>query len=254
MIPMIAASTAAAFLPSASPAALPSITTSTFSPTPAPTESIAISATPRGCVVDRQRLDEQQLRALELAVLLRRNDGADDARDLHQAQTLPPCLRVPVVDDADDRGVGRRLGGIERKRGLAAADEEDVLANAGADRIERDERAAGRLAGRRRAAGARAASIAVRFASFDRRDDFADDARELHCASSRVPDFDGVDDADDGGIDRAILQARRHARRAAADDEHRLADARVDRVDGDEVVAFGLAARDPSGARRAACC
>src|SRR5436190_15039802 len=34
MMPMIAASTAAAFLPSASPAALPSMTTRTFSPLP----------------------------------------------------------------------------------------------------------------------------------------------------------------------------------------------------------------------------
>src|SRR5579872_73462 len=47
-MPTIAASTAAPLRPSASPAALPSNTTSTFSPTPAPTESIASMVVPRG--------------------------------------------------------------------------------------------------------------------------------------------------------------------------------------------------------------
>ena len=46
-------------------------------------------------------------------------------------------------------GIGGRLGGIERKRGLPAAHEEHVLADAGADRIERHQGAAGRLARRR---------------------------------------------------------------------------------------------------------
>src|SRR5262249_60568660 len=47
---------------------------------------------------------------------------------------------------------------------------------------------------------------------------------------------------DDGGVDRAVLHAGGHARRAAADDQHRFAEARVDGVDGDEIVAVGLAA------------
>ena len=64
----------------------------------------------------------------------------------------------------------------------------------------------------------------------------------------------GVDDADDGGVHRAVLQAGRHPRRAAADDQHGLADAGVDGVDGDEVVAFGLAARIHRAGPRAACC
>ena len=79
------------------------------------------------------------------------------------------------------------------------------------------------------------------------RDDVANDLRDLHqfmvmvvqgSLSSIV-----VDDADDGGIDRAILEAGRHARGAAADDEHGFADARIDGVDGHEIAAFGLAAR-----------
>ena len=62
---------------------------------------------------------------------------------------------------------------------------------------------------------------------------------ELH--QSPVGHFHGVDDADDGGVDRAVLHAGGHAGGAAADDQHRLADAGIDGVDGDEVVAFGLA-------------
>src|SRR5215510_10195782 len=48
MMPTIAASTGAALRPSASPAARPSSTISTFSVTPAPTESTASSGVPRG--------------------------------------------------------------------------------------------------------------------------------------------------------------------------------------------------------------
>src|SRR5262245_54337458 len=54
-------------------------------------------------------------------------------------------------------------------------------------------------------------------------------------------DVDGIDDADDRGIDRRVLHARRHARRAAADNQNGLADAGIDRIDRNEVVAFGLA-------------
>ena len=42
----------------------------------------------------------------------------------------------------------------------------------------------------------------------DRRHDLADDARQLHGPlRSRVPDFNRVDDADDGGVDRTVLEA-----------------------------------------------
>src|SRR5688572_3210819 len=56
-----------------------------------------------------------------------------------------------------------------------------------------------------------------------------------------VADFHRVDDADDGRIDGTVLHAGRHPRRAAADDQHRLADAGIDGVDSDEIAAFGLA-------------
>src|SRR5262245_34742752 len=49
-----------------------------------------------------------------------------------------------------------------------------------------------------------------------------------------------IDDADDRGIDGTVLQSRRHARGAAAHDEHGLADASIDGVHGDEIVAFRL--------------
>ena len=45
-----------------------------------------------------------------------------------------------------------------------------------------------------------------------------------------------------------VLEAGGHARGAAADDQHGLADAGVHGVDGDEIVAFGLAGRDRSAA------
>src|SRR5712671_72149 len=56
-------------------------------------------------------------------------------------------------------------------------------------------------------------------------------------------DLHRVDDADDHGVDGTVLHARRHARGAAADDEHGLADARIHGVDGDEIVSFSFAAR-----------
>ena len=51
------------------------------------------------------------------------------------------------IDDADDGSVGWRLRGIERECRFAAAHEEHVFADARADRIHRDQRTPGRLAG-----------------------------------------------------------------------------------------------------------
>src|SRR5215203_1027095 len=55
--------------------------------------------------------------------------------------------------------------------------------------------------------------------------------------------LDSVDDADDGGIDGAVFQARGHASGAAAHDEHDFADAGIHRVDGHEIIALRLAVR-----------
>src|SRR5262245_26047999 len=63
-------------------------------------------------------------------------------------------------------------------------------------------------------------------------------------------EVDRVDDADDRGIDGTILHAGRHPRGTAADDEHRLADAGIDGVNGDEIStleAAGIARVDGAG-------
>ena len=57
-------------------------------------------------------------------------------------------------------------------------------------------------------------------------------------------DVDRIDDADDIAASTGLSFMRgRHPRRAAADDEDRLADSGVDRVDGHQIRALGLAAR-----------
>ena len=95
------------------------------------------------------------------------------------------ALDVPVVDDADDR---RHRSGARPDRtesGFPAANEEHVLADAGADRIDRDERAAGGLAG----GGQRLQHEqleAGQFVSLRVDDDVADDARDLHVSFSRL--------------------------------------------------------------------
>ena len=69
--------------------------------------------------------------------------------------------------------------GIERKARFLAADEEHFLADAGADRVDRDERPAGRLALRRQRLDDQqrdAGEVLV----LPRDDDVADDAGELH--------------------------------------------------------------------------
>jgi hypothetical protein len=50
-----------------------------------------------------------------------------------------------VIDNADDAGIDRRLGGMEREAGLLAANEEDLFADTRANGVDRHERPAGRL-------------------------------------------------------------------------------------------------------------
>ena len=50
-----------------------------------------------------------------------------------------------MIDDADDAGVDGSFDRIERKARFLAANEEHLFADAGADRVDRDERAPGRL-------------------------------------------------------------------------------------------------------------
>src|SRR3954462_14031022 len=145
MMPITAASTGAALRPSASPAARPSITTSTFSSTPAPTPSIARIAVPRGV-------------SSMLSGWTSSSFAPSNLRCFWVATTVPTtrpiCITllggslcapsrssdIPVIDDADDAGIDGRLGGIERKARFLAADEEHFFANAGAHRVDGDER------------------------------------------------------------------------------------------------------------------
>ena len=98
---------------------------------------------PARLTLGRLRLHEQQLRALELAVLLRGDDRADDRG---RSASRRPRSDIHRVHDADNRGVGRDGRGMERERGFGAADEEHVLADAGARRVGRHQRAAERRA------------------------------------------------------------------------------------------------------------
>src|SRR4051812_7914554 len=151
MMPTIAASTGAPFLPSASPAARPSITTSTFSSTPAPTPSIASSALPRGVSSAFRGWTSSNFAPSNLGCFC-------VATTVPTTRAICMSLRplrsfaafalsqVPVVDDPDDARVDRGLGGIERKAGFPAAHEEHLLADARADGVHRDERPARRLA------------------------------------------------------------------------------------------------------------
>src|SRR5207253_1186699 len=52
-----------------------------------------------------------------------------------------------------------------------------------------------------------------------------------------------IDDAHDRRVDRAVLEARRHPGRTAADDEDGLADTGIHGIDGHQIVALELASR-----------
>src|SRR5262245_5837685 len=156
-IPTMAASTGAPLRPSASPAARPSMTTSTFSCTPAPTESTASSAVPRGASSSPIGCTSSSLAPPNLACFCVATTvpttrascmGACAGPVLSDRPWARPkgrALRyVYLIDDAHDAGVSGHFGRIEGKRRFLAAHEEHRLADAGADRIHRDERSARR--------------------------------------------------------------------------------------------------------------
>jgi hypothetical protein len=129
---------------------------------------------------------------------------------------------------------------MKRKAGFLAADEKHFFAHTGANRIH--------------ATSGRPHVLAVRGHRLhqqqldpleewilDRADDISDHAGELHgsySATSTVSMMPTM--AASTGVS---FISGGHARGTAADDEHGFADAGVHRVDGDEVVAFRLAAR-----------
>ena len=122
MMPTIAASTGAAFLPSASPAARPSSTTSTFSCTPAPTPSTARQRRAARRVVEVQRLHQQQLGALELPVLLRRRPPLPD-------DAIAICIVIDLQSDPDSSTSSDRRCRRCRRRPEARRDRTGKLAS-----------------------------------------------------------------------------------------------------------------------------
>jgi len=92
-----------------------------------------------------------------------------------------------MIDDADDPGIDRGFGRVERKAGFLTPHEEHLLANAGADRICRDERPAGRLTlGRQRLDDEELdADQSVVLAAGD---DFSDYTGQLHM-NTEIADF-----------------------------------------------------------------
>src|SRR6185436_1408129 len=180
MIPTIAASTGAAFLPSASPAARPSSTTSTRSFTPAPTPSIASRAVPRGVSSGLIGCTSRSLAPSNFLCF---------CVETTVPMTLPICIdplsEIPVIDDADDARVDGRLDGIERKARFLAAHEEHFFADAGADRIDGDEGPAGGLALRRERLEDQQLQAHEVFV-FSRDDDVPDDSREMHYSLSSI--------------------------------------------------------------------
>jgi hypothetical protein len=105
--PTTAASTAATPAPSAWIAALPSWTSRTRSPMPALHGVDGEHRRSPSRAPGVEGLHEQQLGPLELRVLLGGHHRSHHACDLHRR------LGGPVVDDADDGGVGRDLVGQE---------------------------------------------------------------------------------------------------------------------------------------------
>ena len=142
-----------------------------------------------------------------------------------------------LVDDADNRCVGRDMVGEEGERSLFAGDEEDPLSSAGADSVDGDQgssrvysRFRYRLYEQHRAAHERFI--------FQRADDTANDAGQVH---GSVVQVGVIDDTHDRGVDRALMHTRRHACGRAANHDDRLFEAGFDGIDGDDVAAFFVA-------------
>src|SRR5678815_1135888 len=118
---MIAASTGAALRSSVSPAARPSITTRTFSWTPAPTESTANSGVPRGLSSRPTGCTSRSLAPMNLACFC-------VATTVPTTRAICIWLRyVYLVNDADDTRIGWHFGRVEGKRGFLASHEEHRL-------------------------------------------------------------------------------------------------------------------------------
>src|SRR5918997_236904 len=139
MIPTIAASTGAALRPSASPAAFPSITTSTRSPMPAPTESMASSGPPRGapsgpCGWTSSSFAPSSLRCFWVETTVPTTSASCMARARNGRKSL--FLDGDGIDDADNGGVDRAVLHAGGHAGGAAGDDQDGFAETGVDGVD----------------------------------------------------------------------------------------------------------------------
>ena len=112
----------------------------------------------------------------------------------------------PVVNDAYHARVGGYFRGVPRKTGLLAADEEHRLADPCTNRIDGHERSTdGAAVGAYRLQHEQCEAVQMFVFAGD--DDVTDDSGELHRRSVAGGDFYGVDDADDRGVNGAVLEA-----------------------------------------------
>ena len=136
-----------------------------------------------------------------------------------------------MIDNPDDAGVNRRLDGMERETRFFAADEEHFFSDTGTDRIHGNKYPPRRPTIRRQRLQDEELERPQVFV-LARGDNVAHHPGDLHVERScvsvlvylvrsrfafpsgvfalyvlRFIDLDRVDDADDGGIDRAVLEA-----------------------------------------------
>src|SRR5262249_1933587 len=190
-------------------------------------------------VVRREWLHDQQLRALELSVLLGRHQRADDSADLHYSTSQWSTIPTIPASTGGSAGWNGKLASLPLTKNTSSPTPAPTESTATSGRP---------AASRAGVSGCTSSSlIPVNCSSFrgPATSAMTRAISMLRQASGKAlpGKVDLVDDTHDGGIDRTILQARRHTRRAAADDEDGLADARIDGVDGDEEWTFDLSFR-----------
>ena len=184
----------------------------------------------RSCAVDA---DEHQAPPAEARRLARGPHLADDAAADHIEScsgSSPPTNvsgRAPrssassmLIDDGAHRGFDRHRRGAERAARRIAHAHDDVLADAGADRVDGDE-VADLVRRRVPEVGLDDEQLApVERGVLLGRPDFADDAPEDHAATSVTRPVDAVDDRDDDVLERHRLADGQIAHARPVRDEH----------------------------------
>jgi hypothetical protein len=113
-----------------------------------------------------------------------------------------------MIDDADDACVDGSLDGIKGKARFLAAHEKHLFADTSTHGVHGYQRTPGGLTIRRQRLDDQKLET-DEVIVFPGRNNVADYAGKVHSGFFQV---DLIDDADDGGVDRAVLEAGRHAR------------------------------------------